>query len=78
MEVVFIAILGYIAFVPPIIYLIFRMVEALVHSSSIQNSQYMKGVISQQNSSQIPSSNGSFEEPASHDIVVLLLGTRVN
>jgi hypothetical protein len=63
---------------PPAIYVVLRTVEALVQSSSITKSEYMKGVIIQQSSSQIPSSNGSFEAPANHDVVVLLLGTRVN
>ncbi|GAQ07631.1 hypothetical protein ALT_4952 [Aspergillus lentulus] len=51
---------------------------ATLHSIGIGRNQYMEGVIPQPVSSQMPSSTGVFEQPSSRDVVVLLLGTRVN
>ncbi|GFF36340.1 hypothetical protein IFM58399_04518 [Aspergillus lentulus] len=77
-QTVLLLLLGRIALAPLVIYLFLQIMGATLHSIGIGRNQYMEGVIPQPVSSQMPSSTGVFEQPSSRDVVVLLLGTRVN
>jgi len=68
-----------IAFLPAFLVLLYRALEAYAMTTGWKRNTFMDGIIPGKISAQIPDAEGNLgPQPASSDIVVLLIGTRSN
>ena len=71
--------IGRLALLPAASVLIYRALVAYAQSTGYLHNPYMDGVLLQKFSAQMPDEIGDHgSKPASQDIVVLLIGTRIN
>ncbi|TKA82538.1 hypothetical protein B0A55_02276 [Friedmanniomyces simplex] len=71
--------LGRLAFLPALVYLAWRSLRAYAMSVGWLHNVYMDDVILKKTSAQFPNAEGEFScTPADEQVVVLMIGTRVN